>query len=666
LLYELLTGCLPYRIEASGSATELEQSIAAAEVTAPSKHLAPEAGTARGVTQDKLARQLRGDLDAIALKALAKSMSDRYASAAALAGDLHRYSSGQPVEARPDRFAYRFRKLMQRHPFEWAVMAAAVLAAAALTYTLVRPPHTVPVAATSAAAPIPVMDTQTQLDKSIAVLPFLDMSENRDQEYFSDGLSEELIDHLVHSADLKVIARTSSFEFKGRNEDVRSIARKLGVTHVLEGSVRKAGQQLRITAQLIRASDGAHLWSQTYDRSLVDIFKVQDEIGEKVSQALNVALRSGHRAGSPEPDVRGYNLVLEGNYFKARRTLRDTEKATELYRQAIAINPDYALAWARLASAYLSEEVLQGPPSDEQNKRILDALDRAIQLDPNVVWAYYTRAGFEMNITWNWAAARADVERLRQIDPRFDLLPSAFGDIALTFGEVDRAVELYKHDIERNPLDPNALESLGIALCAANRLEPCLQTRLRLLQLHPEFGGVNSSVGIALLYLGQLAAALDTMQREPNEDYRLSGLALIYAAMGRRTQSDAALGLLTRKFASRNAYGIAQVHAYRGEINAAFQWLDRAYQQHDAGMVGLRADPLLRNLRGDPRLQALLSRMKLIVQWSDARVVSICSNGGLSTWQRKKPERESQRTNATRRKQPCSCRRVPGTRSPSC
>jgi serine/threonine protein kinase len=615
LLYELLTGCLPYGIEASDSVALLEQSITSAEVTRPSTHLSPEAGAARGITQDKLARQLRGDLDAIALKALAKSPSDRYSSAAALAGDLHCYLSGQPVEARPNHFIYRFRKRVQRHTVEWAATAAAVLAAVALSYALVRPPHTAPDATRSAPSPTAVMDTQPQPDKSIAVLPFLDMSENKDQEYFSDGLSEELIDHLVHSANLKVIARTSSFEFKGRNEDVRSIARKLGVTHVLEGSVRKAGQQLRITAQLVRASDGAHLWSQTYDRNLVDIFKVQDEIGAKVSQALDVALRKGHQAGNQEPDVRGYNLVLEGNYFKARGTLGEVEKATRLYRQAIDINPNYALAWARLASAYLSEEVLKGPPSDEQNRRVLDALDRAIQLDPNLVWAYYTRAGFEMNITWNWAAAQADVEHLREIDPRFDLLPSAFGDIALTFGEVDRAVELYQHDIERNPLDPNAVESLGIALCAANRLRPCLQTRMRLLQLHPEFGGVNSSVGITLLYLGQLAAALEAMQKEPNEDYRLSGLAMIYSALHRRTESNAALGLLTRKFASRDAYGIAEVHAYRGEIDAAFRWLDRAYQQHHAGMVGLQADPLLRNLRDDPRFQALLSRMKLTGRW---------------------------------------------------
>jgi serine/threonine protein kinase/tetratricopeptide (TPR) repeat protein len=609
LLYELLTGCLPYRIKSGSPVALLEQAIIAAEVTRPSVHLAPEAGAARGVTRHKLARQLRGDLDAIALKAMAKVPPERYASAMALAKDLQRYLRGEPVEARPDRLAYRWSKRMKRHPFEWTVAAVAILAAAGLTFALTRPPRTAPVAMTTNASPVPA---QSQPDKSIAVLPFVDMSEMQDQEYFSDGLSEELIDHLVHSPDLKVIARTSSFQFKATTDDVRAIARKLGVTHVLEGSVRKAGQQLRVTAQLIRASDGMHLWSQTYDRNLVDIFKVQDEIGEQVSQALHVALRNGRPPR--QPDVRAYNLVLEGNYFKARRTLGDAEKADELYQQALEINPDYALAWARLASAYLREEVMKGPPSEDQNRRVLEALNRAMRLEPNLAWAYYTRAGFEMNVTWDWAAAQADTQRMRAIDPQFELLPSAFGDIALAFGEVAQAVEWYQKDIERNPLDPNALDSLGAALCAANRLEQCLQIRLRLQQLHPEFDGVNSAVGKTRLYLGQFAAALEAMQREPNEDYRLGGLAMVYWAMKNRAESDAALNSLQEKFASSDSYGIAQVHAYRAESDAAFQWLNLAYQGHHAGMLDIKADPLLRNLHNDPRFRSLLRRMRLIGQ----------------------------------------------------
>jgi len=609
VLYELLCGNRPYHLQAGHAIAQLEHAITVIEVKPASSQLAPDAAGDRGTTARKLSRQLKGDLDAIVLKALARAPASRYVSAAAFAADLQRSLSGEPVAARPDRLGYRCAKYVQRHRTGLAATAATILlVTAALGYALTRSRPAGPLGATN---PVFSDSAAAPTENSVAVLPFIDMSEKKDQEYFSDGLSEELIDHLVHSGDLKVIARTSSFQFKGRNEDVRSIAHQLGVTHILDGSVRRDGQQLRITAQLIRASDGVDLWSQTYDRSLLDIFKVQDEIAEKVSHALRVALHNGDRAGIREPDIQAYNLVLQGNYFKARRTLGDVEKAAQLYRQAIEINPDYALAWARLASAYLSAEILQGPPSQEQNRRVLDALERAIRLDPNLAWAYYTRAGFEMSVVWDWAAAKADAERLREIDPRFELLSSAFGDLALAFGEVSTAVEFYQDDLARNPLDPNALDTLSSALCAAERLQQCLQTRLSLLQLYPEFGGVNSSAGLAYLYIGQFDAALQVMHREPNESYRLGGLALVYWAMGRRSESDAALHSLTERFGSIDAYGIAAVHAYRGDIDDAFRWLDRAYRGHVYGMLGVKTDPLLRNLHDDPRFLALLSRMRL-------------------------------------------------------
>jgi TolB-like protein/DNA-binding winged helix-turn-helix (wHTH) protein len=448
-------------------------------------------------------------------------------------------------------------------------------------------------------------------DKSVAVLPFVDMSEKKDQEYFSDGLSEELINHLSRSHGLKVIARTSSFQFKGRNEDVRSIAGRLGVAHLLEGSVRKAGQELRVTTQLIRASDGVQLWSQTYDRNLADIFKVQDEISDRVAKALNATLAITGPIGR-ESDVEAYNLVLEGNYYKARQTKGNVEKAVQLYKKAIDISPSYALAWARLASAYFDLEVANGTPTAEDDAKILDALDRAIHLDPNLVWAYYTRAGYEMVIKWDWAAVRADEERMRAIDPgNTYLLPSALGDMALVSGHVAEAVEHYQREIELNPLDPFSLYAIGLALCASNRLQECLQYRLRLQQLHPDFGGADSLVGMARLYLGQLPEALDAMEKEPEKDLRLAGLALVYTAMGKRAESDAALRALEGSFASSNAYEIAQIHAYRGEADAAFEWLQRSYRTHNSKVLSVKTDPLLRSLHGDRRFKTLLAKLSL-------------------------------------------------------
>jgi len=226
-------------------------------------------------------------------------------------------------------------------------------------------------------------------EKSIAVLPFVDMSEKKDQEYFSDGLSEELIDHLAHAADLKVVARTSSFQFKGRNEDVRSIAFKLGVAHLLEGSVRAAGHEMRITAQLIRASDGTHLWSQTYDRQISDIFKVQDEIAGKVAQALSIALAGGlARPDGREENPAAYDLLLKGNFFYARGHKDDPDHAIECYLQALALDPSYALAWAKLARVYIRQAGAPGYLVSTMEQKARDALRRALEIDPNSAVAH--------------------------------------------------------------------------------------------------------------------------------------------------------------------------------------------------------------------------------------------------------------------------------------
>jgi serine/threonine protein kinase/TolB-like protein len=615
VLYELLCGNRPYRLNSRAPVGLLEQAIADARVERPSTQLGSQAAGVRGTTQKKLARQLKGDLDAIVLKALAKAPGDRYHSAEALAEDLRRYLSGEAVQARPDQFIYRLGKFaLRRRALLGGAAVAAALVAAALGYGLMRQPGIERGMATTSGVPVLETSAVSAESKSIAVLPFIDLSEQKDQEYFSDGLSEELINHLAHSADLKVIARTSSFAFKGRNEDVRSIAAKLGVAHLLEGSVRKAGQGLRITVKLIRASDGAHLWSQTYDRDLVDIFKLQDEIAATVAQALHVTLERASRASGPEPDVRAYDLVLEGNYFKARQTRSDVERAIQLYRRAIDIRPDYALPWARLASAYLNQVALNGAPSEDENNKIVDALDRAIRLDPRLIWAYYTQGGYRMTVTWDWAGARADVERMREIDPGSLLLPRALGDIAKTFGQIDAAVQLYQRAAERNPLDSYSLDSVGFALCAANRLKECLQARLKLQQLHPEFGRINSAVSEARLFLGQSAEALEAIHKEPEKAWRLAGLAMVYWAMGRRDESDAAVKSLTQDTSPNDAYRLAQVRAFRGEIDAAFDCLDRAYRQHNAGMTDVKSDPLLRNLHADGRFQALLIKLKLADQ----------------------------------------------------
>jgi serine/threonine protein kinase/Flp pilus assembly protein TadD len=619
VLYELLCGSRPYRLKAGASAGVLEQAIATVQVVRPSTQIGPEAGSTRGTTQGKLARRLRGDLDAIVLKALAKEPSERYGSAAELADELQRYLSGQPVEARPPRLSYRLTKFVLRHRTAVPVAAALMLLFAAMAYQLIRhekltaPPApsagSAPDQRLTAAGPVPVAAD----DKSIAVLPFVDMSEKHDQEYFSDGLSEELIDRLSHSQDLRVISRTSSFSFKGKQATVSDIASTLHVSHVLEGSVRKSGNALRITAQLIKAADGSHLWSQTYDRKLSDIFKLQGEISSTVAAAMKVALNQGS-GGKPnyEPDTEAYNLLLQGNYFFNQRNKPDMERAIAYYEGAIARQSNYALAWVKLARTNIGQAAAAWVLVPVGTARARDALQHAISIDPNLAEAHRELAHIYMAFDWNWPQAEAEYAQALKLDPgNADTLIDMAEMKAYRFGRFDEAIALRRQAFLRDPLDTYSLSNLAYWLLYAGRLEESAAAYRKLIQLNPSYGSSGLNFGLALLLLGRYPEALAAMQNEPDEGYRLGALPIAYWAMGRRAESEETLRQLKQKYAAVDAYNIAAVHAWRGEADAAFEWLDRAYRQHDAGMSELRIDPLLQHLRGDARYRALLVKMSL-------------------------------------------------------
>jgi TolB-like protein/Flp pilus assembly protein TadD len=496
--------------------------------------------------------------------------------------------------------------------FHWILLAAGtvfiVAALAALVDKFWISSHVAqerPVATTSLAPAAGAPAQPTITEKSIAVLPFVDMSEKKDQEYFSDGLSEELIDRLTHSADLRVISRTSSFYFKGKQATIGDIAKTLGVSHVLEGSVRKAGRKLRITAQLIRASDGSHLWSQTYDRSLADVFKVQDEIAGTVAQALKVALRTG-TAGRTEANQEAYSLVLKGNYFWYRGNEADDDKALELYTEATRLDPNYALAWAKVARA-------TDKNSSESLAKALEAAQRSLRIDPSLAYAHYVLGRTHMYFEWDWAAAKAELERAIELDPddlhaRVDLAYLTEG----IFGQFDRKVRYLRQIVSSDPLDAESLEHLAVSLFLAGRFDEAGAVYRELLQLYPAEEGANAGYGVVLLLLHQPREALAAIEKETDEPSKLWGLAILDWEIGHRAESDAAVSRLEGKYAStRYVSYIAEVRAYRGEVDAAFKWLDRAYQRSKLFMTLMPVDPLLRNLQSDSRFEGMLARLKL-------------------------------------------------------
>lgn len=456
-------------------------------------------------------------------------------------------------------------------------------------------------------------------DKSIAVLPFIDMSEKRDQEYFSDGLTEELIDHLAHAPELRVVSRTSSFQFKGRSEDIRTIAEKLGVANVLEGSVRKAGEELRVTAQLIRASDGTHLWSESYDRGLKDIFKLQDDIATTVSSALRVALNpmvTKQPLGEPgKANTEAYTSFLKANYYWARGNSGDNARAIEQYQVTIRQQPDYALAWAQLARVYIWQSVAGEVPAAEAAARARQAAERALAIDPNCATAHYALGNIHRFYDYDWKAATAEYEKAVSIDPLGPMSAGARGNIALTqtlrTGNSDDYVRILLADSGRDPLDTDTLANLAAAQQNAGQLEASAVTSRRLLAIDPRVAAAHSSYAGTLLLQGKTAEALAAAQQETDELSRLTMLACIYWTMGRHADSDAALATMEAGYAQRAAYAIAVAHAWRGETDAAFTWLERAYRQRDGNVPVLRADSMMRSLRGDPRFRALLDKMNL-------------------------------------------------------
>jgi len=617
VLYELLAGSRPYQLSAGASTALLEQAILEGRLRRPSTRVTQQAAAARATSADKLARHLRGDLDSIVRRALARDPAERYPSTLALTDDVQRYLSGQPVDARQGPLGYRAGKFVLRHRATLAASAAGVaLVAAAIGYALTRPwsePGPADRVASVASPPAQGGGPALAEERSIAVLPFLDMSERGDQEYFSDGLSEELIDRLSRSRQLRVIARTSSFTFKHTKDDVRTIARKLGVSHVLEGSVRKAGNTLRITAQLIRASDGSHLWSQTYERTLDDIFRVQDDIAGTVAHELKVALSVAEARGPAAPgSTEAYNLLLRANFFDNRRNRLDEQKAIESYREAIALDPNFAMTWARLAGAYRAQARFGWVPAIDGAAKAHDAVQRALAIDPYLPRAHMLLGQLYRDFDWNWSAARAELERAIELDPNDVTIRVQLAYLrAVTEGRADLHIEFLRQVVLRDPLDTNSLWILGTALLDAGRPEESVATFRKLLELNPDFAGGRASLSGSLTYLHRYPEALAALQKEPDEGERLANLPMVYWAMGRRAESDAALRQLKEKYGSVSAYEIAEVHAFRGEADAALDWLDRAYRQHDADLQWIKNDTWLRPLRGDPRYRALLARMGL-------------------------------------------------------
>jgi TolB-like protein/Tfp pilus assembly protein PilF len=450
-------------------------------------------------------------------------------------------------------------------------------------------------------------------EKSIAVLPFVDLSEKHDQEYFTDGLSEEILNMLSRVPTLSVIGRTSSFQFKGQSSDLRVIGTKLGAAYVLEGSVRRAGDRVRVTAQLVSTRDGTHLWSNTYDRPSGDVLALQDELAAGVARAMEVAVASDtlqSRAATHNPDA--YDFYLRGLHSKERYDREGFETAANYFRQALDLDPNFAAAATQLGRVLVSQADWAFVPSGPGYARARQALQTAIKMDPESGQAHAGLGWVYMAYDWDWKASEREMRDALRLAPRDPWTHVSAARLYAALGRWEEAVDLLTSALARDPLYPDAINDLSEVYARAGRIADAEVAERRVLEISPTHVSAPRNLAGILLSLGRGEEALKIItSTQPDPIDRAQALALIYHDVGRKAESDEQLAALVHQYADDDAFEIAEAYAYRGQRDEAFHWLERAKRQRDSALYLIKLSLLLNRLAPDPRFAAFLGKMNL-------------------------------------------------------
>ena len=452
---------------------------------------------------------------------------------------------------------------------------------------------------------------------SIAVLPFVNMSDDRDNEYFSDGLSEELLNLLAKIPQLHVAGRTSSFKFKGTNEDLRLIGEQLNVDNVLEGSVRKSGPRLRITAQLIDTDNGYHLWSETYDRDLTDIFEIQDEIANNVVTALRVHLlgEQATTSANGKTSTEAYNLFLQGNYFFTHSSAENLQKAIDAYERAIALDPDFARAYAGLSFA-ISQQVggwtaSSGAEFIEGFERVREVAEKAYALDPASPDALQAMANAVINADWDMRAGAEYNQRALDIEPANAVLLENRAFDLIVRRDFTAAEALLAKAVDIDPLSVSALRALGDAQFLSQRFDHAIATYEHALRLSPDSVRLHDRIAISNIFKGDLEQASHHAALEPVDWVRELIEILILGRRGEKNAWAAAAKAYEEKYGNANAYQLAEIYADAGDLDTAFEWLAVTARVRDPGGIWALIMPYFNEARRDPRWATVEAAFKL-------------------------------------------------------
>ena len=434
-------------------------------------------------------------------------------------------------------------------------------------------------------------------EKSIVVLPFVNMSADAEQEYFSDGISEELLNLLARIPDLKVISRSSAFSYKGKDIKLTEVAEELGVNHILEGSVRRSGDQIRITAQLIDGRTDAHIWSETFDRPWRDIFAIQDEVAAAVVERLKVTLVD-HVDGIEKTDPEAYALYLQAGSVNARRTPADTERAVELYQQALAIDPGYASAWEGLSDAYVNQIYFGQVDFEQGVAKVEEALENAVNLNPGLASAH-SGLGFAAYAWRNdLQSAARHYERAIELSSN----PTDAATMLFALGRIEESLPYYERIAINNPLSAGAHFNLGLMYIFSGDPERALAKLDTVRLLAPQRHGLNFFRCYAYLMMGEVELARQAIEDEPGESNQASGRALVFHELGQKADFEREVSRLIELAGEEYGSEVALVYAWAGNLDEAFYWLEKERETGaGSGWTQILGYPQVKNLAGDPR-----------------------------------------------------------------
>jgi len=509
----------------------------------------------------------------------------------------------------PEKLKHTFRKQSAKRRLKRTFITGAMIAALATAVLLFRMNASRSRATTSLPAP----------EKSIAVMPFVDLSQAKDQEYFCDGISEEILDALAKVEGLRVVARTSSFAFKGRNADVGEIAQKLNVGNVLEGSLRREGNRVRVAVQLINARDGFHIWSQTFERELEGVFAVQDEITRSVVEALKIKLAVALPAHK-QPNAEGYDLYLKGRYFLNRKTQSDAERAIDYFKQALAKDPNDAMAYAGLADSYSSLVFPLGAVAPrEVMPKAKEAALRALAIDNGLGEAHASLAYIAFFYDWDWAAAEKGFKRALELNPNNADTHHWYSHFLMGQGRVEESLTQSKRALELSPFDMLFNVHLSWHNLYARQYDKALDQIKKTIELDQNFAQSYPWLGLILEQQGKYPEAIAAFQKAINlfpggSSIAKAELAHAYAVSGDRESAQKIIAELQQLAKSKyvSSFQIAAIYAGLGERDEAFVWLEKAFAERSDGLVNLNAEQRFDSLRSDPRFADLARRVGLV------------------------------------------------------